>query len=641
MRRSPMMALAVTALLAVLASYAAASVAAPRDRKAPRIVAATMVDGDGDHRADRVRLAYSERVRHPRDADGTYPLRVTGYRVKAVGASSGKVVVVLLQEKSVADADAKPAVGYRKTSSKPVRDTAGNQAAAQVFRGTGAHGNVEPPPPPPADKDPDRDGYAAPADCAPNDAAVHPGAADKPDVSFADTNCDGIDGNELMSIFASPAGNDSNPGTKERPKREIQAAVQAAGTGRDVLVAAGSYGPVRLDVASADVGIYGSYEATSWARRLASPATTVTGTPEGVLAVHVTGVTLQLLTIRGTSSAAERTAYGIRALDGSSLTLEKVVVTAADGAPGVAGVNGRLGANGGNGGGGGKGLCYGVYPGGGGGTGGTAGASSIGRAGGIGGEGGRSGAYAGKPGGEGQVGTPGGPGGAGGDPGKAGKAGTDGAPGANGANGPNGAGTTTGAATAWAGVNGVSGRSGSPGQGGGGGGGGGGQGCVLCADGPGNGGGGGGAGGGGGTAGGGGTYGGGSFGVYLQGSKLSAVSSSITAGNGGAGGRGGNSAAGGTGGTGGPGNKFCTSDIGAGGDGGAGGGGGRGGAGGGGAGGPSVGVMKVGPSESKLSGTTVKFGTGGEGGAPGAAPAILNPPPPVQSTGIAQAVFPG
>ena len=369
MRRRPVLALAVTALLAVLASYAAASVAAPRDRKAPRMVAATMVDGDGDHRADRVRLAYSERVRHARDADGTYPLRVTGYRVKAVGASSGKVVVVLLEEKGVADADAKPAVGYRRTSSKPVRDAAGNQAAAQVFRGTGAHGNVEPPPPPPPDKDPDRDGYATPADCAPNDAAVHPGAADKPDVSFADTNCDGIDGNELMSIFASPAGNDSNPGTKERPKREIQAAVQAAGTGRDVLVAAGSYGPVRLDVASADVGIYGSYEATSWARRLASPATTVTGTPEGVLAVHVTGVTLQLLTIRGTSSAAERTAYGIRALDGSSLALEKVVVTAADGTPGVAGVNGRLGANGGNGGGGGKGLCYGVYPGGGGGYG--------------------------------------------------------------------------------------------------------------------------------------------------------------------------------------------------------------------------------------------------------------------------------
>ncbi len=147
MRRRPVLALAVTALLAVLASYAAASVAAPRDRKAPRMVAATMVDGDGDHRADRVRLAYSERVRHARDTDGTYPLRVTGYRIKAIGASSGKVVVVLLEEKGVADADAKPAVGYRKTSSKPVRDAAGNQAAAQVFRGTGAHGNVEPPPP--------------------------------------------------------------------------------------------------------------------------------------------------------------------------------------------------------------------------------------------------------------------------------------------------------------------------------------------------------------------------------------------------------------------------------------------------------------------------------------------------------------
>ena len=36
----------------------------------------------------------------------------------------------------------------------------------------------------------DGDGYTD-SDCAPLDPFVHPGAVDKPDLSFEDTNCDG------------------------------------------------------------------------------------------------------------------------------------------------------------------------------------------------------------------------------------------------------------------------------------------------------------------------------------------------------------------------------------------------------------------------------------------------------------------
>ena len=43
-------------------------------------------------------------------------------------------------------------------------------------------------------KDWDNDGFPAPADCRPLDPAVFPGAPDKPDLTFEDTNCDGIDG---------------------------------------------------------------------------------------------------------------------------------------------------------------------------------------------------------------------------------------------------------------------------------------------------------------------------------------------------------------------------------------------------------------------------------------------------------------
>ena len=49
-----------------------------------------MQDADGDARADRLRLRFSERVRHAADRDGRYPLRVAGYRIRAIGAAKGK-----------------------------------------------------------------------------------------------------------------------------------------------------------------------------------------------------------------------------------------------------------------------------------------------------------------------------------------------------------------------------------------------------------------------------------------------------------------------------------------------------------------------------------------------------------------------
>ena len=49
--------LASTVLALVLAlAFVATARAAVRDRKPPRIVSATMVDADGDARADRIRL---------------------------------------------------------------------------------------------------------------------------------------------------------------------------------------------------------------------------------------------------------------------------------------------------------------------------------------------------------------------------------------------------------------------------------------------------------------------------------------------------------------------------------------------------------------------------------------------------------
>ena len=132
-----------TVLVVVLAASIAVAVpsAAP-DKRPPRIVSAAMLDLDRDSRADRLRLFFSERVRHGVDRDGRYPFVVGGYRVRSIGAAGGRTIVMLLAEKALADHAARPQVRYARTKAQPVLDRAGNQALAQVFRRVRAHRNT-------------------------------------------------------------------------------------------------------------------------------------------------------------------------------------------------------------------------------------------------------------------------------------------------------------------------------------------------------------------------------------------------------------------------------------------------------------------------------------------------------------------
>jgi hypothetical protein len=66
----------LTGSVAVLAAATlATTLTAAGDAKPPRIVAAVMQDADGDGRADRLGLMYSERVRHAADRDGKWAAR--------------------------------------------------------------------------------------------------------------------------------------------------------------------------------------------------------------------------------------------------------------------------------------------------------------------------------------------------------------------------------------------------------------------------------------------------------------------------------------------------------------------------------------------------------------------------------------
>ncbi len=439
-----------------------------------------------------------------------------------------------------------------------------------------------------ATRDFDGDGVSAPADCAPLDPAVYPGAVDTPDMAFEDTNCDGIDGDLAKAVFVAPTGSDSNSGTLASPKKTIKAAIiAAAAASKDVYVDGGTY----LESVSlvSGVSIYGGYVPGTGARSADTP-TIVRGAP-AALASGAERVTLQLLTLEGQPDA-DGNAYGLRAISASGtrsrLLLDHVTARGLAAAAGTAGTGGSQGASGYLGFGANGSGCNG----GGGGTGGP---------GGNGGAAGNSGNGSGYLGGPGTAGTSVG-GAAGGLRGRDtayGNGGTGGAgdPGGTGANNP--AHPAYDLAT-WVRPVGALGGNGGAGAGGGGGIGGSGASSGFY-DFCGGAGGGGGVGGGGGTAGSGGQAGGGSFGAYLFDSSVVASGSQFVAGTGGAGGNGGTGGDGGSGGSGGVGNygSYVFSDFwptahsGDGGFGGNGGYGGKGGGGGAGAGGPAVGLLQA------------------------------------------------
>lgn len=123
-----------------------------------------------------------------------------------------------------------------------------------------------------AEPDYDGDGWVSPADCQPLDPAVHPGAVDRPDLSFEDTNCDGIDGDAARSIFVAVTGSDNATGTELNPVRTIQKGIDLAAATqlpKDVLIAGGTYN--ESIVLKSGVSLYGGYTPITWQRSRNDP----------------------------------------------------------------------------------------------------------------------------------------------------------------------------------------------------------------------------------------------------------------------------------------------------------------------------------------------------------------------------------
>lgn len=441
---------------------------------------------------------------------------------------------------------------------------------------------------------------------------------DLPDNSFADTNCDGIDGDASAAIFVAITGSDSNPGTRQQPMFTLAGALSKAAQSSktQIYVSAGIY-DARVTLVNG-ISIYGGYNAqNNWSRSATNIVTIQSNSVNGgrVTAMEGNGLTSPMILDRLTIKTLDTTSTGVSNYamycnNCTGVTLRNSSLMAGAAGAGSAGTNGLAGAGGMPGNPGSAGACdsSGIR------TGGSGGASMCGRTGGGAGNGGAPGVNPGGNGTAGTGGTPGGTGGPGGDPGQPGANGTNGNTGSNGTNGAAGSGGST-ATNFWIGNIGGAGTPGAHGNAGGGAGGGGGQGGQFVINGGGNGGGGGGGAGCAGTAGTGGTAGGGSFGLFVVNSNgMVLVNNAIASAKGGNGGAAGTGAMGGAGAMGGNGATTCTSEVGAGGKGGNGGNGGNGGHGGGGAGGPSYSVYRVNSANVMTAGNILTFGTPGNGG---------------------------
>jgi len=491
------------------------------------------------------------------------------------------------------------------------------------------------------------------------------GQPETPNGSYADENCDGLDGDEALAAFVAVGGANSGTCTKAAPCGSVTYAISQTNAGRPhVYVQAGTYTEVVDIPIGVNVEIYGGFN-TNWLRK----ARTETGhkvTLKGAkhagdgeyMAVRVRNATVKLadLFVQAASPGSEErkngqglSSYGVHSVDGT-VTLERVEVIQGNGATGADGTNGTdapslnapgKASKGGNSeqillvlecnttsrgagvSGASNGMCSAGTQGGSSGQGGVIDSGCIG---GLclnfsspcpatNGDGGSSGS-----------GSSAGGGGTGGSGASSCSGVGPGGPGNTPSQGVGGNGAARGGALSnsfWTGAAGGNGTVGADGSGGGGGGGSGG--CdnskVPSQNSTGAGGGGGGAGGcRSQTAGVGGGSGGSSFGIFAVGGTVAATESRFVLGNGGAGGRGGNGGSGQPGGQGGDGGNAAGSSQ-AGGPGGKGGDGAASGGGGGGGGGNSFGVYTQNTSATVDGTNDFSGGAVGSRGEAGDAPA--------------------
>ena len=180
---------------------------------------------------------------------------------------------------------------------------------------------------------------------------VAPGI-DSPDDTFADSNCDGIDGDRALAIFLSPTGSDAASGlTSTTPVGSFTRAFAlfaANPTRVQILVGNGTYATSAELAIPSGVGIYGGY-GTGFTTRTDTRAQILASSSTAVRAALLTSSTVidrVNLTTANQTTASAATATLVVTDSGDFLSLRFVTVLAGRGGDGVPGTPGSRGADG-------------------------------------------------------------------------------------------------------------------------------------------------------------------------------------------------------------------------------------------------------------------------------------------------------
>jgi hypothetical protein len=216
------------------------------------------------------------------------------------------------------------------------------------------------------------------------------------------------------ALFVSPAGSDTNPGTRAAPLFSLIGAMpKAAAGGDDLYVAGGVYsGSVTL---VSGVSVYGGFNGANWVRDPLNFETKIAGGPTAVQGNNIQSIVLDGLTIESADATTSGGSSRALVISGAgNVEISGNIIRAGKGFKGVDGGNATppassTAATGNNGGPGSEdGSVVGM-----------GGAQTAGpEFGGKGGNGGSEGSNTGQAGSPGSGGAAGGPGGAGGDPGR-------------------------------------------------------------------------------------------------------------------------------------------------------------------------------------------------------------------------------
>ena len=144
-----------------------------------------------------------------------------------------------------------------------------------------------------------------------------------------------------LGVFVSAAGNDADPGTKEKPVATLGAALTKAGSGGKgkVFVCEGSY--TESATIKATVGVYGGFKCSDWSYTGTKPKF-AGAKPDFVIKVDgASGVTLADLELDGKDGAPNsgESSVALALLDAQSVSITRSALRAGLGAQGV---NGKL-----------------------------------------------------------------------------------------------------------------------------------------------------------------------------------------------------------------------------------------------------------------------------------------------------------